>query len=87
MATLKIDKIKSIKITPLPNKTALKKTGVLFRLPLDAPTPYESIEFELSSVDALRVANAVQQILASGSSPLPPSPVPSGRRPTLRIVK
>ena len=75
----------TVTITPLPSKKSIQS----IRLDFLVSNRSESISIEISAKGAERLATGVLQVLRSGNSPVPPSPVPSGGRqkPKLRIVK
>jgi hypothetical protein len=82
MATLKIKDTHTITIKVLPNKKRVQ-----LRFETVGTSQYESIEFELASILALGFASETVKLLSPGNTPSPPTRVPSGVRPKLRVVK
>lgn len=63
------------------------KSGIRVHLNLGAPTPHESIEFDIGNVEAERLAKAILKLLPSGSDPARPSRSRAVGKPKLKIVK
>jgi hypothetical protein len=84
MATLDLKDVRIVRFEPL---TRTNKTRVRLRFDTSGASQYESISFEFACGDALTLAHAIQEFLSPGSNPIPPTHVPSGGRPKLRIVK
>ena len=82
MATLKIKNLRTITIKILPDKKRVR-----LRFETVGASPYESIEFELTSILALGFASETLKLLSPGRTRSPPSRDPSGGRPKSRIVK
>jgi hypothetical protein len=82
VSTLRIKDVRSVTIKALRNKTRVQLI-----LNASGAGPYESIHIDLERLLALAVAAEMKELLASATTPSPPTRATTGARAKFRVVK